>query len=103
MSVLYHPGKANVVVDALSRMSMGSVTYVGDDKKEIVRDVHRLALLGVRLEESPKGGFTVHHNSESSLVVEVNLSNMLILYWWSGKNWFLVNLMSPSPKERRVT
>ena len=33
MSVLYHPGKANVVVDALSRMSMGSVTYVGDDKK----------------------------------------------------------------------
>ncbi|WMV58863.1 hypothetical protein MTR67_052248, partial [Solanum verrucosum] len=25
MSVLYHPGKANVVVDALSRLSMGSV------------------------------------------------------------------------------
>ncbi|KAH0669267.1 hypothetical protein KY285_023426 [Solanum tuberosum] len=28
MSILYHPGKANVVVDALSRLSMGSTTYV---------------------------------------------------------------------------
>ncbi|WMV41089.1 hypothetical protein MTR67_034474 [Solanum verrucosum] len=28
MSVLYHPGKANVVVDALSRLSMGSVAHI---------------------------------------------------------------------------
>ena len=27
--------------------------------------------LGVRLHDSTKGGFMVHHNSESSLVVEV--------------------------------
>ena len=36
-----------------------------------MKDVHRLARLGVRLEDSPNGGFMVHHNSESSLVVEV--------------------------------
>ena len=30
-----------------------------------------LARLGVRLEDSLNDGFTVHHNSESSLVVEV--------------------------------
>ena len=28
MSVLYHPGKANVVADALSRVSMGNVAHV---------------------------------------------------------------------------
>ena len=28
MSVHYHPGKANVVADALSRLSMGTVAHV---------------------------------------------------------------------------
>ena len=49
MSVLYHPGKANVVVDALSRMTMASVSQPKEEKKEIVKDVHRLDHLGVRL------------------------------------------------------
>ena len=31
MSLLYHPGKDNVVADALSRVFMGSVAHVGDD------------------------------------------------------------------------
>ncbi|WMV58725.1 hypothetical protein MTR67_052110 [Solanum verrucosum] len=43
MSVLYHLGKTNVVVDALSRLSIGSVAHIEDDKEELVRDVHRLA------------------------------------------------------------
>ena len=46
MSVLYQPGKANVFVVALSRMSIGSVTYVEDEKKEVVCDMHRVAGLG---------------------------------------------------------
>ncbi|KAH0682820.1 hypothetical protein KY285_022215 [Solanum tuberosum] len=37
MSILYHPGKANVVVDALSRLSMGSTTQFEEDKKELPR------------------------------------------------------------------
>ena len=40
MSVHYHPGKANVVVDALRRLSMGITTHVDDEKKELVKDVH---------------------------------------------------------------
>ena len=72
MNVLYHPGKADVVVDALIHMTMGSVSHVEEAKKDLVRDVHRMARLGVRLEDSPDGCFMVHHNSESSLVVEVN-------------------------------
>ena len=48
----------------------GHVTHVVYDTK-LVKEVHWLAWLGVRLEESQKGGFMVHYNSESSLVVEV--------------------------------
>ncbi|KAH0722292.1 hypothetical protein KY290_004974 [Solanum tuberosum] len=64
MSVFYHPGKANVVADALNRLSMGSVTHVEDEKKELVREVHRLARLGVQLVDSTRGGVMVYNGSE---------------------------------------
>ena len=62
MSVLYHPIKANVVVDALCQMTMGSVSHLDEAKKDLAREVHRL-------ESSLDGGAIVHHNSASSLVV----------------------------------
>ena len=49
MSVHYHPGKANVVADALSRLSMGSVDHVEEKRKDPVKDVQWLARLGVCL------------------------------------------------------
>ena len=63
MSVLYHPGKANVVVNDLSRISMGIVDHVQDEKKELVRDMHRSDRLGVQSVDSSKGGFMVYHSS----------------------------------------
>ena len=36
-----------------------------------MKEVYRLARFGVRLEDSPKEGSVVHHNSKSSLVVYV--------------------------------
>lgn len=71
ISVLYHSNKANIFVDALSWLSMGSVTHVEYEKKELVRDVHKLVWLGVQLEDSPKGGFMVHNIFVSFLVVDV--------------------------------
>ena len=65
MSVFTTPGKANVVADALIHITTRSVSHVEEDKKELVKDVHRLACLGVRLEDTPNGGLMVHHNSES--------------------------------------
>ena len=73
-SVLYHPNKTNVVAYSLSCMTMGSASHVEEDKKDLVKDLpngFRLSRLGVRLEDSPNGGFMVHHNYESSFVVEV--------------------------------
>ncbi|WMV37906.1 hypothetical protein MTR67_031291, partial [Solanum verrucosum] len=64
-------GKANVVADALSRLSMGSVAHVGEKKKELVQYVHRLSRLVVQLVDSTKGGVMVHNGSKSSLVADV--------------------------------
>lgn len=60
-----------MVADALTTVFIGSVTHVVDDMDELVKDVHRLACLGVQIEDSPKGGFVVFHNSKSYLVVRV--------------------------------
>lgn len=55
ITVLYHHSKANVFGDALILMSINSV-HAPDDMKELVKEVHRLALLGVLLEDSQKKG-----------------------------------------------
>ena len=77
MSVLYHPNKAIVVVDTVSRITMGSVCHIDESKKDLVMDVHRLSRMGVILEDSPNGGFMVHHYSQSSLLVEVKSKQYL--------------------------
>ena len=46
MDVLYNTGKANVVVNALSRMTICSVSHLDESKKDLAREVHRLARLG---------------------------------------------------------
>ena len=45
----YHPGKVNIVADDLSRLSMGTVAHVEEERKDLVKDVYRLARLGIRL------------------------------------------------------
>ena len=64
MSVHYHPGKANVVPDALSRLSMGSVAHVEEKIKDLVKHGHRLARLGVRLMSISDSGVTVQNGVE---------------------------------------
>ena len=55
MSVYYyHPGKSNVVANALTKLSMGSISHIDDEKKELVKEVHQLARLGVRLTDAPR-------------------------------------------------
>ena len=43
MSVLYHPAKDNVVANALSHLTMGSVLHIDKSKRDVVKDVHRFA------------------------------------------------------------
>ena len=36
MNVHYHPGKENLVANVLSRLSMGSVAHVGEERKKVM-------------------------------------------------------------------
>ena len=47
-SIMYHPGKANVVADALSRKSAGSLAHIGVISRPLYRDVDQLFDLGLQ-------------------------------------------------------
>ncbi|XP_070017311.1 uncharacterized protein [Nicotiana sylvestris] len=71
VDILYHPGKENVVANALSRRSMGSMSYLQPEKMGIAHEVHQLASLGVWLLDSCDIGITLQNTATSSLVTEV--------------------------------
>lgn len=39
MILHYHPGKANIIADALSRLSMGSLSDVDEKKKGLMKEI----------------------------------------------------------------
>ena len=53
-----------MVAESISRMTIGSVSHIDEYKKDLVRDVHRFARLGVRKENSSNGRVIAHDNSE---------------------------------------
>ena len=69
MNVHYHPCNANMVVDSLSKMSVGCTTHIEDEKKELAKDVDKLAILSVRFVDYTNGGVSIHPSSESPYVV----------------------------------
>ena len=71
MSMHYHTGKVNIVVDALSKLSMGSVAHLKEEMNELVKDVHRLTHLGVRLMSISDNGVTARNGEKYSFLVEV--------------------------------
>ncbi|CAN4118023.1 unnamed protein product [Withania somnifera] len=70
IDILYHPGKTNVVADALSCMKIVSTNKESAERKGMAKDLRQLANLGVRLLETPKEGIVVHNVAASSLVDE---------------------------------
>ncbi|XP_070057403.1 uncharacterized protein [Nicotiana tomentosiformis] len=71
IEILYHPGKANVVADALSQKYMASLAHLEAYQRPLAKEVHRLSSLGVRIMDSSRGEVIVQHRTELSLVVEV--------------------------------
>ena len=54
--ILYHPGKANVVADALSGKSMGSLANISVHKRSIVKELGDLFNMGVQFEVTESQG-----------------------------------------------
>ena len=77
MSVYYHQGMNNVVAYTLSRLTIGNISHIDDEKKELVKDLHLLARMGVRLTDSSSGGFSVNSSSESTFIVDVKANQHL--------------------------
>ena len=63
INVNYHPDKANVVANALSILSMGSVAHVEEERKDLVKDVHGLDRLGVLLMSISDSGVIVQNGN----------------------------------------
>ena len=71
MSVHYKPAKVNVVADALSRLSMGSVAHVGGKNKGASEGCSQACSLGSLTYEHIRQRCNSSEWAKSSLVVEV--------------------------------
>ena len=73
VTILYHPGKANVVADALSRKegSMGSLAHLQVSRRPLAREVQTLANDFMRLEVNENGGFFASVEARSSFLDKI--------------------------------
>ena len=86
MSIIYHPDKANVVDDVLRRLSMGSNFHVKEGKRELEKDVHKLARLRVRLMDSIEGGGVVTNGMSHPGVTGERVARPRPYFdWFEGK------------------
>ena len=53
-SILYHPGKANVVADALNRKSVGSLTHIRTERRPIFKELYKLIEQELQLKVTKK-------------------------------------------------
>ena len=73
ITILYHPRKANVVADALSRraVSMGSLAHLQVSRRPLSREVQTLANDFMRLEVNEKGGVFASVEAKSSFLDKI--------------------------------
>ena len=73
ITIFYHPGKANVIADALCRKagSMGSLFHLQVSRRPLAREVQTLANGFMRLEVNEKGGFLACVEARSSFLDKI--------------------------------
>ena len=54
--ILYHPGKANVVTDALRRKSSSSLAHISVERRPLIQELHKLMDQGLMIKISRSGG-----------------------------------------------
>ncbi|XP_070034523.1 uncharacterized protein [Nicotiana tomentosiformis] len=68
VDILYHPRKANVVEDALSRKSTNNLTCLVVREQLIMREIHSLENLGVRIVDDDSGEVNIQNGAQLSLI-----------------------------------
>ena len=73
ITILYHPRKANIVADALSRKaeSIGSLAHLQVSRRPLAREVQTLANDFMRLEVLEKKGFLACVEARSSFLNQI--------------------------------
>ncbi len=59
-TIQYHPGKANVVVDALSMKSFGSLAHFSIERRPLILEILELMDQGLILDISDEGALLAH-------------------------------------------
>lgn len=70
-TILYYPGMVNVVAEALSRKSMGSLTRFVAERRPLVVDIQSLANHGVRIDHTVPGKLLAVMVVQFSLIGQV--------------------------------
>ena len=70
-TILYHPGKANVVADALSRKSMGSLAHISVERRPLIVDMHDVFRPRVTTELVGPNAFLAHFQIQPLLRDEI--------------------------------
>ncbi|WMV23779.1 hypothetical protein MTR67_017164 [Solanum verrucosum] len=76
-AILYHPGKANVVVDALSRKSMGSLAHLTLTRRPLAREIHKLKESGVAFSLGHACSLLACVQAKSSLMEDIEAKQYL--------------------------
>lgn len=72
-NILYHPRKANVVADALSRKSSCNLSHITEVRKPLIQELQDLEASGVCFMISNSSMFLAHIRAKSSLFDQVHL------------------------------
>ena len=80
ITILYHPGKANVVADALSRKagSMGSLAHLQASRRPLAREVQTQANDLMRLEVNERGGLLAFVEARSSFLDKIKEDSLMM-------------------------
>ena len=59
-TILYHPSRANVVVNVLSHKCMGSLAHISKVRRPLIEEIHRLEADGTKFEIKGPGILLAH-------------------------------------------
>ena len=73
-TIQYHPGKANVVTDALSRKSSGILAYIQEVQRPLIMEMHDLVDKGVIFDLNKARAMIAHFQVKSNLFDKIKIA-----------------------------